>query len=307
VGTGLENPARYGEQIYYRSSDALWVNLYIASTLRWEEAGVELRQETRFPDEETVRFLFTCKTSQTCALRFRHPYWCANPEVKLNGEPVTVDSTPSSYMTFERIWKTGDTIELRLPMTLRPEPLPHSEENIFAVMYGPTVLAAVVPDEPGIPSPSHQRFSEHLNARGKTDSFPPLMVAENVEDFLSHLKPTGKAFAEFRSEGVVKPSDPSRCRRRVARGLFHPRRGRRPMAVACRHACVHRAASSRATHSPGGVAAPAVRFARLGSPNPRFPRRRPPLGASLGNAAPQPGSPPQGRAAPGRVAPLRLT
>ena len=46
-----------------------------------------------------------------------------------------------------------------------------------------------------------------MNARGKTDAFPPLFVAESGEDVLRQLKPTGKAFAEFQSEGVVKPED----------------------------------------------------------------------------------------------------
>jgi hypothetical protein len=207
VGTGLENPARYGEQIYFRTAGALWVNLYIGSTLDWEETGLGLRQETRFPEEETVRFKFTCASPVDFALKLRHPYWSEKPEVKINGEAVAVDSSPLSYMTFERTWKTGDTIELRLPMTLRLEPLPHSNGKILAVMYGPTVLAAIVPDEPGIPNPAKERFSEHLNARGKTDAFPPLFVAESSAVVLSHLKPTGKAFAEFRSEGVVKPDD----------------------------------------------------------------------------------------------------
>ena len=31
VGTGLENPARYGEAIYARQGDALLVNLFLAS------------------------------------------------------------------------------------------------------------------------------------------------------------------------------------------------------------------------------------------------------------------------------------
>jgi glycosyl hydrolase family 127 (putative beta-L-arabinofuranosidase) len=59
------------------------------------------------------------KTPQTCALKLRHPYWCEEPEVKLNGERISIESSPSSYMTIERTWKTGDMLELRLPMTLR--------------------------------------------------------------------------------------------------------------------------------------------------------------------------------------------
>ena len=49
VGTGLENPARYGDAIYARQGDALLVNLFLASRLSWPEKGLTLRQETTFP------------------------------------------------------------------------------------------------------------------------------------------------------------------------------------------------------------------------------------------------------------------
>jgi hypothetical protein len=207
VGTGLENPVRYGEHIYYHSLDALWVNLYAGSTLTWPEMGVELRQETHFPEEETVHLVFSCEKPTAFALKLRHPSWCEKPEVKINGVRVAVQSTPSSYMAFERTWKDGDNIELRLPMKLRLEALPHSDDKIFAVMYGPIVLAAIVPNEPGIPNPAKQRFDEHLNARGKTDAFPPLFVASGAEEVLAHLQPIGNGSVEFRSDGIIKPND----------------------------------------------------------------------------------------------------
>ena len=57
VGTGMENPARYGEAIYARQGDALLVNLFLASQLTWREKGLTLRQETRFPDEDRTRLV----------------------------------------------------------------------------------------------------------------------------------------------------------------------------------------------------------------------------------------------------------
>jgi hypothetical protein len=127
--------------------------------------------------------------------------------MKLNGAPVTTGSRPSSYITLDREWVNGDTLDLRLPMGLRLEPLPHSDGKIVALMYGPTVLAGVVPDMPGMINPAKERFSEHLNARGKTDAFPPYFVAPSGSDLLRSITPTGNGFAEFRSEGVVKPED----------------------------------------------------------------------------------------------------
>jgi len=207
VGTGMENPPRYGEQVYFHDADSLWVNLYMASQLDWRERGVTIRQETKFPEADTVRFTITAASPVKFTLKLRHPYWCAQPEVTVNGQPIAVTSKPSSYLAIDRTWKTGDRIDVRLPMTLRTEALPYSNDKIVAVMYGPLVLAGVVPTAPGAPDPAKERFSDHLKARGKTDQTPPVFVAATSADLLAHLRPDGNAFASFRSDGVVKPAD----------------------------------------------------------------------------------------------------
>ena len=206
VGTGLENPARYGEQIYATLDDTLWVNLFFGSTLDWREKGLILTQETSFPDEEVTRFHFKCSEPVWFKMSIRHPHWCAMPEIRLNDRSIGVDSTPSSYITIEREWADGDLLELRLPMKLRLEALPHSAGETLAAVFGPTVLAAIVPDENGIANLSETRFSEHLEARGKTDAFPPYFVAEDAAAILAGFKPA-TSFAEFRSNGVIRPAD----------------------------------------------------------------------------------------------------
>ncbi len=207
VGTGLENPARYGEQIYFQDANSLWVNLYMGSVLTWPEKGLTLRQETRFPDEEGARFTFQCERPVSFALKLRHPSWCAEPVVRINGEPVAIASQPSTYIAIERTWRDGDTLELRLPMSLRAEPLPHSGGKIIAFMYGPIALAGIVPATPGVPDPAKERFSDHLKARGKTDEFPPLFIARDAAEALGHLHPSGRGFGEFISRGAVLPAD----------------------------------------------------------------------------------------------------
>lgn len=207
VGTGLENPARYGELIYHRAAGTLLVNQYFASTLDWLEAGVRVTQETRFPESDTVRLIFDCARPTSFSLKLRHPAWCAQPVLTINGGPVAFDSSPSSYFTLRREWRDGDTLELRLPMALRLESLPHSGDQIAAVLCGPVLLAAVVPDEPGVTNPAKERFSEHLAARGKTDAFPPVFVAPGRDAILSHLQPTGRAPLEFSSRDLVRPAD----------------------------------------------------------------------------------------------------
>lgn len=207
VGTGLENPARYAEHIAYRNGDTLWLNLYFAAALEWRERGVRLELHTRFPEEETVRIAVSCLRPARFTLKLRYPAWCEMPTLAINGETLPVRSAPSSYLGVEREWRDGDMLELRLPMRLRAEPLPHSDGKTIALLHGPVLLAAVVPDVPGIENPAKQRFSEHLAARGKTDAFPPVLVAPSVESALAGLRPTGGAPSEFASHGVLRPSD----------------------------------------------------------------------------------------------------
>lgn len=207
VGTGLENPARYSEQIAFESEGTLWLNHYFAASIDWAKHDTRLELRTRFPEEETIRIAVTCGAPARFALKLRHPAWCAAPVLAVNGQPFPIASKPSSYLTIEREWRDGDTIELRLPMALRAEPLPHSDDKIIAIMHGPVLLSAIVPDDPVIGNPSKRRFSEHLDARGKTDAFPPVLVAESAEAALAGLRPTGRTPHEFASTGVVKPAD----------------------------------------------------------------------------------------------------
>lgn len=207
VGIGMENPPRYGELIYFHQADTLWVNLFLASELNWRENGVTLRQETHFPEEETVRFTVTCTKPTKFMLKLRKPCWCAKPIVKINGQTHKSDSAPDSYLTYDRTWQSGDTLELTLPMTLRLESLPNSQDKIIAALYGPTVLAGIVAAEPSTTDPAKKRYDDHLQAKFKPADLPPILVVTNGNDFLAHLKPFGTNFAEFRSTDVLKPAD----------------------------------------------------------------------------------------------------
>ena len=98
VGTGMENHAKYGDSIYFREGDrGLYVNLFIASELKWSERGVTVRQETKYPEEEATRLTFTCEQPVELTLHIRHPYWAtAGFEVTVNGQPQPAEPEPAS-------------------------------------------------------------------------------------------------------------------------------------------------------------------------------------------------------------------
>lgn len=206
VGTGLENPGRYAEFLYYHDEETLWINGFGASRLDWLDKNVVVTQETGFPESESTRLTFACRQPTTFGLKLRHPYWCEKLEIRLNGERVEMDSLPSSYVIIERVWQDGDTLDVTFPMRLRVESLPHSDRTICVPMFGPLVLAGIVPDEAGIESPASLRFSDHLQARGETDAFAPVFVAPSAGVIPAGFHPTD-VFGEFQSRGVVQPQD----------------------------------------------------------------------------------------------------
>ncbi len=163
VGSGMESHALHGDGIYYESGNKLWVNLYAPSRAEWTAAGVSLKVETEFPEGETAVIELTLSSPSEFILALRRPNWAGEGfSVKVNGEPISdqvldpfrgvpesgrpvagscsVDQS-GTYVELKRIWKTGDTIEVILPKTLRLEPTPDNP-RVAALMWGPLVLAA---------------------------------------------------------------------------------------------------------------------------------------------------------------------
>ena len=109
--------------------------------MEWPEKGLRVKQETRFPEEQGTTITISAKAPTQLAINFRVPYWAERGSVRVNGATIPAFANPSSYLTLERTWKSGDKIELSLPMRLHIDSMP-DDENIQAVMYGPLVLAA---------------------------------------------------------------------------------------------------------------------------------------------------------------------
>ena len=88
-------------------------------------------------------------------------------------------------------WKTGDRIELSLPMDLHAAPMP-DKESLQAAMYGPLVLAARFEEEP------REKWHRHFRADEKHEPMPTLQFKGKVDDPASWLEPAG-AKLEFRA------------------------------------------------------------------------------------------------------------
>lgn len=144
-GTGMENHVKYQEAAYYKTDDTLYVNLYLPSTLTWEEKGVQVAQETQFPSE-TTKLTVSALDDGAAAfdMKLRVPYWAENGfSVTVNGETVIDSAEPSSYVVLADI-QAGDVIEITTPYGYHLDKTPDklSGATVASVMYGPFVMVA---------------------------------------------------------------------------------------------------------------------------------------------------------------------
>lgn len=197
VGSGMENHGKYNQFIYTHRNDSLFVNLFVASELRWREKGVKMVQETRFPDEESTTLKVTGGKSKF-TLMVRYPGWVKEGALKIlvNGEPFVYDARPASYVGIERTWRKGDRVEIHLPMHTRVESMPNVPRYI-ALMHGPILLGAKTGSEDlkGLVA-DDGRWSHIAGGQRLPVDQAPIIIENSREEIAGKLIPVpGKPFS----------------------------------------------------------------------------------------------------------------
>lgn len=141
VGSGLENHTKYGELIYSHSDNAVFLNLFIASVLNWNENGIEIEQITKFPYENSSELVLKVKKSKVFDLNIRHPKWAEDFKIFINGKEQQIKVKTSGYVTLTRKWKSADRVNIIFKTKTHLERLPDGS-NWSAFVNGPIVLAA---------------------------------------------------------------------------------------------------------------------------------------------------------------------
>jgi len=224
VGTGMENPGRYGQFIYARDSEGLYVNLFVASELITSD-GLRLRQNNTFPFEPRTQFTLQLERPTTFTLRIRHPWWVPDQalNIRVNGESVSTRSAPSAYAEVRRTWQSGDSVEVELPMHLSAERLPDGSDWA-AVLYGPIVLAAPAGTNDLVGERANDGRMAHV-ATGPVvplDQVPCLLTT--AEDLPNHIVADPAAGPlHFRMTDVVEPRTSEGIQLRPFFNLRHQR------------------------------------------------------------------------------------
>lgn len=176
-GTAIESNTKFQNSIYFKSADnnALYVNLYVPSTLKWTEKNITIEQTTDFPKEDFTKL--TIKGNGKFDINVRVPHWATKGFfVKINGKEEKVKAEPGSYLTLNRKWKNGDTIELRMPFQFHLEPV-MDQQNIASLFYGPILLAAQEPE----PRKDWRKVTLDVKDIGKSIQGDPKKLEFNID------------------------------------------------------------------------------------------------------------------------------
>ena len=190
VGTGMENHSKYNQFIYTHSGDSLFLNLFIASELNWKDKKIRIKQETKFPYEESTKLTVT-KGSARFPLMLRYPEWVKEGALKVfvNKKEVKHSALPSSYISIDRKWKKGDVVEVVLPMTNRVEQLPNVS-NYIAFLHGPILLGANTGKEDlrGLLA-DDGRWAQYPGGRLLPVDQAPILVEDDIQRIAEKLVP----------------------------------------------------------------------------------------------------------------------
>jgi uncharacterized protein len=149
-GTMTQVAADYRINTYFRDVHGVYVNLYIPSTLRWTQGGAQiaLTQKSGYPDDGHVQFEIKTSKPVEFAANLRIPAWAEGASVAVNGKREAVQA--GTFMRVWRQWKTGDRVDLELPMKARLEAVDPQHADTVALLVGPVVLFAITDADPKV-------------------------------------------------------------------------------------------------------------------------------------------------------------
>ncbi len=155
--------------MYAIGDNALYVNLFAGSSaeIPMGDRTIKMVQETRYPWDGRVKITVDPGKAHAFAIKVRIPGWARNEPVpgdlyrfaktvnepaalKVNGKAVPMRLN-KGYVTLSRTWKSGDVIDLTLPMPVRrivANTQVAADRERVALQRGPIVFAAEWPDNP---------------------------------------------------------------------------------------------------------------------------------------------------------------
>nr|WP_314461585.1 beta-L-arabinofuranosidase domain-containing protein [uncultured Clostridium sp.] len=174
-GSGLESHFKYGDAIYAKAGQEIFVNLFIPSVLEWEDGSLMMETETDMPSK--VHIEVEAASRMGYVLKVRRPYWSRlNSSLTVDGVLQKAETDAHGYFTVP--CDKGNT-HIFMEFECRPylEEVP-DVKGLVSIMYGPYVMAALTEEDTFLELPFH---------------------AKNLED---ELKPDGELSLVYEKAGI---------------------------------------------------------------------------------------------------------
>jgi DUF1680 family protein len=145
-GTFPQITADYGISSYFRSTEGVYVNLFVPSRASWNQNGarVAIEQHTQYPISSAIEIRIQAERPEKFTVFVRIPAWAGkDTRLSINGQGTSTDLTPGSFAPLRREWKDGDRIEYHLDMPIRLEAVDSQHPNTLALLSGPLALFSV--------------------------------------------------------------------------------------------------------------------------------------------------------------------
>lgn len=134
----------YAEELWHATTDkGLCASLYAASEVKAKVANgttVTIAETSDYPFGDTIQFAIATPQSVAFPLYLRVPQWCKQPMVTINGKSTKVKADGMAFIRIDRLWQNGDSITLKLPMTIKVRTWAKNKDSV-SVDYGPLTFA----------------------------------------------------------------------------------------------------------------------------------------------------------------------
>lgn len=144
-----------GQYIYTSNENNIYVHLYIGGEAKLEIGSSELRivQETDYPWKGRIKLTIASDLDKSINICLRLPDWCKDVSIKVNDSYIKYDENiRDGYAVLNRIWKSGDKIEMNLAMVAElyhASPRVKANAGKVAIQRGPIVYCIEGIDNPG--------------------------------------------------------------------------------------------------------------------------------------------------------------
>jgi uncharacterized protein len=179
-----------GDYIYNKSSDAVWVNLYVSSQtkLSINKNNINIEQKSNYPWDGDITVNVNPDKKSKFSLMLRVPGWATGQTVpgdlyrfnkttstpivlKVNGKEYAY-TLDKGYAVINREWKKGDVVNVSIPMEVQEvvsKETIKANEGRIALQRGPLVYCVEGADNDGnawnIIVPENTTYTSHYDSK----------------------------------------------------------------------------------------------------------------------------------------------